>query len=157
MTICCSRVRGTWMKKIENVRNIASNFKFRKGDYLDAERQLFQFAKCYAELKPEEADILRSEFDAKDRLGWFRIASTLFSKEFPDADFSRKDRLCMFFFSMYSFDNLDFGYDGLMDTIYISHQMKCNLCLARKHWDQFSRLTGSNAARRNLESKIFLN
>ncbi len=94
-------------------------------------------------------------FHAKDRLGWLRIASTLFCKLFSDVDTLHKDELCKIFFALYSFENLDFGFDGVNDVISVSEKLKGNTELARKNWNLFSKLTSNDMARNNLENKIF--
>ena len=142
------------MTEIDRARDIVTNFSFKKGDYLGAEKQLCSFADSYARLSVEEAGILRSKFIAKDRLGWFQIASTLFCKRFPEANTLQKDRLCKIFFSLYSFDNLDFGYDSVREVISISEMVKNHKEITQKNWKFFCGLT-SNTARDNLENKIF--
>ena len=107
------------MTEINKTQDIVTNFVFKKGDYLGAEDQLSRFADSYAKLSVEEADILRSQFQAKDRLGWLRIASTLLCKFFPEANTLQKNRLCKIFFALYSFENLEFGFDGVKDLISI--------------------------------------
>lgn len=143
------------MTGINNTHDIVANFSFKKGDYFGAEEQLSKFADSYARLTAEESEILRSKFPAKDRLGWLRVASTLFCKFFSDADASHKDRLCKIFFALYSFENLDFGFDGLMDVISISEQVKNHADIARKNWNSFSDLTSNEMAKKNLENKVF--
>lgn len=143
------------MNDVDNIQDIVASFTFKRGDYLSAEEQLLRFADSYAKLSVEEADILRSKFKAKDRLGWLRVASTLFCKFFSGADALRKDKLCKIFFALYSFENLDFGFDGLMDVISISEELKSHKELARKNWDFFSKLTSNEMAINNLENKVF--
>jgi hypothetical protein len=144
------------MTKVNNIQDIVANFVFKKGDYLGAEEQLSRFAESYAKLSADEAESLRNKFQAKDRLGWLRIASTLFCKLFSDADTLHKDKLCKIFFALYSFENLDFGFDGVNDVISVSDKLKGHPELARKNWDLFSKLTSNGVARNNLENKIFL-
>lgn len=143
------------MAEINTTRDIVNKFDFRKDDYFGAEEQLARFADSYSKLNAEEADCLRSDFQAKDRLKWLRIASTLFCKFFSDAGISRKNRLCKIFFALYSFDNLEFGFDSVMDVISVSDQMKNHADLAKKNWESFSKLTSNDAARNNLENKIY--
>ncbi len=143
------------MTDINKTQDIVAGFVFKKGDYLGAEEQLLIFADSYAKLTVEEADILRSKFKAKDRLGWLRIASTLFCKLFYDADILHKDKLCKIFFALYSFENLDFGFDSVIDVISVSEKLKSYTELARKNWDLFSKLTSNDMARNNLENNIF--
>ena len=143
------------MNQIDKVRDIVENFEFTKGDYQGAEEQLYDFAECYAQLSIDEADELRCSFDARQRHSWLRVASTLFTKEFDEADMLRKDRLCKIFFALYSFDNLEFGYDSVMDIISISDQMKGHVEMAQKNWVIFSKITTRDTARNNLENKLF--
>ncbi len=143
------------MSKIFELQDIVNGFNFKKGDYVGAEDQLSKFAEGYAQLSAEEAELLRGEFFAKDRLGWLRIASTLFIKGFSDADSMEKEKLCRIFFALYSFENLEFGFDGVMDVISVSDQMKDHAGMAKRNWNQFSKLTSNDAAKNNLENKIF--
>ncbi len=85
------------MTEMDKTRDIVANFVFKKGDYLGAEEQFLKFADSYAKLSAEEADFLRSRFQAKDRFGWLRVSSTLFCKFFSDADTLHKDKLCKIF------------------------------------------------------------
>lgn len=143
------------MTEINKTQDIVTNFVFKKGDYLGAEEQLSRFADSYAKLSVEEADTLRNQFQAKDRLGWLRIASTLLCKFFPEANTLQKNRLCKIFFALYSFENLDFGFDGVKDVISISEKVKNYTEITQKNWNFFSGLTSNNTARNNLENKIF--
>ena len=144
------------MTEIDKAQEIIANFVFKKGDYLGAEEQLLRFADSYEKLSVEEADLLRSKFESKDRLGWLRIASTLFCKFFSDTDNLHQDRLCKIFFALYSFENLDFGFDGVRDLICCSEKVKDHQDLVRKNWNLFSTLTSNEVARNNLENKIFI-
>lgn len=144
------------MSNISKLQAIVNGFNFKKGDYVGAEDQLSRFAESYAQLSLEDAELLRSEFDSKDRLGWLRIASTLFVKGFADADSMEKEKLCRIFFALYSFENLEFGFDGVMDVISVSDQMKGHAGMAKRNWKQFSELTSNDAAKNNLENKIFI-
>lgn len=38
-----------------------------------------------------------------------------------------KEKLCRIFFALYSFENLEFGFDGAMDVISVSDQRKAML------------------------------
>ena len=143
------------MTNISKLQDIINSFSFKKGDYVGAEDQLSRFAESYAQLSLEEAELLRGEFDSKDRLGWLRIASTLFVKGFADANSMEKEKLCRIFFALYSFENLEFGFDGVMDVISVSDQMKDHAGMAERNWSQFGKLTSNNAAKNNLENKIF--
>ncbi|ACX95227.1 hypothetical protein [Halothiobacillus neapolitanus] len=115
------------MSNFSKLQAIVNGFNFKKGDYVGAEDQLSRFAESYAQLSLEDAELLRSKFDSKDRLGWLRIASTLFVKGFADADSMEKEKLCRIFFALYSFENLEFGFDGAMDVISVSDQRKAML------------------------------
>jgi hypothetical protein len=143
------------MSNISKLQAIVNGFNFKKGDYVGAEDQLSRFAEIYAQLSLEEAELLRGEFDSKDRLGWLRIASTLFVKGFADADSMEKEKLCRIFFALYSFENLEFGFDGVMDVISVSDQMKGHAGMAKRNWKQFSELTSNDAAKNNLENKVW--
>ncbi len=143
------------MSNISKLQAIVNGFNFKKGDYIGAEDQLSRFAESYAQLSLDEAELLRGAFDSKDRLGWLRIASTLFVKGFADADSMEKEKLCRIFFALYSFENLEFGFDGVMDVISVSDQMKGHAGMAKRNWKQFSELTSNDAAKNNLENKIF--
>ena len=143
------------MTEVNKTHNIIADFAFEKGDYLGAEEQLSRFSDSYARLSADEAESLRNKFQAKDRLGWLRIASTLFCKFFSDADHLHKDKLCKIFFALYSFENLDFGFDAVNDVISVSEKLKSHTELARKNWDLFRVLTSNNMARNNLENNVF--
>ena len=143
------------MSKISKLQDIINNFNFKKGDYVGVEDQLSKFTESYALLSAEEAELLRGEFAAKNRLGWLRIASTLFIKRFSGADSMEKEKLCRIFFALYSFENLEFGFDGVMDVISVSDQMKGHTDMAKRNWKYFSELTSNNAAKNNLNNKIF--
>jgi hypothetical protein len=143
------------MDKIVEIFDVIDKFHFTKGGYAEAEDHLLKFADCYAELNAEEAEFLRSQFDEKDRLGWFRVASSLFRHSFPKAGTEQKNKLCKIFFALYSFDNLEFGYDSIMDVISISSLIKPHIGMAKKNWGVYRRLTSNSLARNNLEAKIF--
>lgn len=143
------------MSEFNNTYNIVANFVFKKGDYLGAEEQFSRFADSYVKLSIEEAQLLRSKFKAKDRLGWLQVFLTIFCKFFSDADISHKNRLCKIFFALYSFDNLGVGYDSVNCVILISGELKKHTELARRNWDLFSKLTSNDLAVGNLENKIF--
>lgn len=143
------------MSNISKLQAIINAFKFNKGDYVGAKDQLSRFSDIYAQLSLDEAELLRGEFDSKERLGWLRIASSLFVKRFADADSMEKEKLCRIFFALYSFENLEFGFDGVLDVIAVSDQMKAHAGMARKNWNKFSKLTSNDAAKTNLENKIF--
>ncbi|MCB1961416.1 MAG: hypothetical protein KDE68_12985 [Rhodocyclaceae bacterium] len=143
------------MSTISKLQDIVNGFDFKKGDYAGAEAQLLNFTENYAQLGVDEIELLRGKFPAKDRLGWLRVASTVFVKEFAGADSVKQEKLCRIFFALYSFENLDFGFDGVMDVISVSDQMKKNVSIAKKNWEKFRNLTASDVARKNLENKIF--
>ena len=143
------------MSTVSKLQDIVNNFDFKKGDYAGAKEQLSKFAEVYALLDAEDAELLRGKFCAKDRLGWLRIASALFNKSFADANLLQKEELCRIFFALYSFENLDFGFDGVMDVISVSDQMKDYADIAKRSWNQFSKLTSSDIAINNIENKIF--
>lgn len=143
------------MSNIAKLRDIALSFDFKKGDYIGAETQLSRFAELYSNLNLDEADILRTEFDAKVRLGWLRIASTLIDKSFANADTLEKENLCKTFFAMYSFENLDSGYDGVMDLIAVSEKLRDFQEISMKAWEPYKNNICRVNARRNLEDKIF--
>jgi hypothetical protein len=143
------------MDEYSNLLDIVDKFRFHKGDYVGAEKQLSVFTENYSKLSANKAELLRKRFDAKDRLGWLRIASTLFTKSFSDADPFRKEKLCKIFFALYSFENLEFGFDGVMDIDAVSDQLKDSSEIAIKCWAQFEALTSNDIARKNLENRIF--
>lgn len=143
------------MSNFSKLQTIVNGFDFKKGDYVGAKDQLSMFAEIYAQISFDEAELLRGEFDSKDRLGWLRMASTLFIKEFADADPMEKEKLCRIFFAFYSFENLEFGFDGVMDVISVSDQMKGHAGMAKRNWKKFSGLTSNDTAKKNLENKIF--
>jgi hypothetical protein len=143
------------MDNFDKAYDLAMKFCFQKGKYLDAERQLLSFAECYEKLNAEEANLLRSEFKAQDRLGWLRISTTTFLRLYPAADILQKENLCRIFFAFYSFDNLDFGYDSINDVISVSNEMKKDIDLSKKIWSIFREITSSEIATLNLEKKIF--
>ncbi len=143
------------MTDINTVYDIVNSIKFEYKDYLGAELQLLEFADNYAKLSPEEAEELRSVFDSKQRLGLFATSTSLFRKCFTEADAAQKDRLCKIFFALYSFDNLDFGYDSLLHVMSVADQIKAHRDLAKKHWNQFKVLTSRSNAIGNLENKLF--
>lgn len=143
------------MEKIADLRDIVLSFDFKKGDYRSAEQQLARFAELYAKLNLNDAELLRSEFDAKTRLGWLRIASSLIEKSFADADSTKKEDLCRIFFAMYSFQNLDFGYDGVLDVIALAEKFKGNQEISKKAWAPFRENMSREIAIKNLENKLF--
>ena len=143
------------MAEISELQNIINGFNFERGNYTGAQTQLFFFAESYARLSAEEADQLRSNFDAKERLKWFRLASALMMRCFDSADELQKEKLFRIFFSLYSFENLEFGYDAVQDVISASYQMKKNIELSKKIWREYRDLTTNPIARNNIENKIF--
>lgn len=140
---------------IDEAKNIVDNFSFSKGDYIGAKDQLEKFSQIYMQLSVEQTNNLRGSYTAKERLGWLRIATTLFDKYFNDADYADKEKLIRIFFALYSFENLEFGFDGIMDLISVSDQMKNDIDLAKQNWSYFRELTSSVDAKNNLEKKIF--
>ena len=88
-------------------------------------------------------------------MGWLRIASTVFSKFFDQVEVSEKDKLVKIFFALYSFENLDFGYDAVLDLITVSNKMENYLYLAKKNWNIYSDITSNTIARENVESTLF--
>jgi len=138
-----------------NLLDIVNAFRFQKGDYDGAEKQLLLFTENYSTLSANKAELLRNQFDAKDRLGWLRLASTLFTKDFSKADPLRKEKLCRMFFALYSFENLEFGFDGVMDIDAVSDQIKAVPEIATKCWAQFKALTSNDVAKENLETRLF--
>ena len=143
------------MAEISELQNIINGFNFERGNYIGAQKQLFFFAESYARLSIEEADRLRSNFDAKERLKWFRLASALMMRCFDSADELQKEKLFRIFFSLYSFENLEFGYDAVQNVISASYKMKKNIELSKKIWREYRDLTSNQIARNNIENKIF--
>ena len=132
------------MSDVLELLDIVERFPFAKGDYVGAEEQLSKFAENYALLSAEDAELLRGEFSAKDRLGWLRIASSLFMKVFAEADPMRKEKLCRIFFALYSFENLEFGFDGVMDVISVAGEINDHVDMAKRSWEIFSDLTSND-------------
>ena len=143
------------MNDMRKVEEIIANFNFKKGDYSGAEDQLHEFSLSYEKLSPKEADILRGRFTPKDKLQWLRIASTLFCKFYRIADNAHKAKLYKIFFSLYSFENLDFGLDGLKDLISISEIVGGEGVGLKESWECFKDLTSSDVAINNVEIKLF--
>lgn len=143
------------MGRICKLLDVINDFHFEKGNYLEAERQLVVFAEGYARLTVEEANKLRSKFDAKDRLKWFRVASSVFKHGFLSEDDFKKEKLCRIFFALYSFENLDFGYDALQDVISVSDQLKRNIDITKRSWTNFRCITSNPIAISNMDRNIF--
>lgn len=143
------------MKMIHKARDILAKVDFQKGDFRGAERQLANFAKVYTQLSIEEIDLLRGEFDSRLRLGYLRVSTSLLSKEIEDADLERKEKLIRIFFTMYSFENLEFGYDGLQDVSLVMPYLQNCKELAQKNWVEFEKVTTSEIARINLKKILF--
>ncbi len=143
------------MEAYLTVEKIIKEFHFTKGDYASAERQLLLFSQSYALLTDMQADAIRSSYDAKDRLGWLRIATILLKKFFQVAPKLRRKDLLNIFFSLYSFENLDHGYDAVMDLIEVSEKVKDFEPEARILWDVYKPLTSNAVAVENLEKKLF--
>ena len=141
--------------KISTLQGIVDDFQFSKGNYAGAERQLSAFAECYSHLSPSQAQSLREMYSAKERLGWFKVGVSLVNKLFDDAPAQQKQDLLKIFFAFYSFENLDFGYDALMDVIDVSSKIKERNIGAENLWYIYRKLTKSQVAIRNLESKCF--
>jgi hypothetical protein len=144
------------MCAIEDLLLVVEELSFRKYEYSDAESQLSDFANRFVELDPNSADQLRECFDSKVRLGLFRTASSLFRHSFPTALGVQKARLLRIVFAMYSFDNLNFGYDSVLDVIDISKLLQDQeRCLAKEAWLPFKKLTTNKIAQGNLENHLF--
>lgn len=143
------------MESYQAVEKIIDGFHFTKGDYSSAESQLLLFSQSYALLTDMQADAIRSSYSAKDRLGWLRIATVLLKKFFPEAPKIRKQALLKIFFSLYSFENLDHGYDAVMDLIEVSERVKGFEPEARILWAVYKPLTPNSVAVENLEKKFF--
>lgn len=143
------------MESYLSVEKIVEEFHFTKGDYASAERQLLLFSQSYALLTDMQADAIRSSYNAKDRLGWLRIATVLLEKFFQEAPNFRKQDLLKIFFSLYSFENLDHGYDAVMDLIEVSERVKGFEQEARNLWAVYKPLTPNSVAVENLEKKLF--
>ncbi len=143
------------MTKVSVVENIVDRFSFAKGDYAGAESQLLKFAENYVQLSRSEAETVRCRYDSKMRLGWFRIAASLFEKLFADASHEQQQNLLKIFFALYSFENLGFGYDALMNVIKVSDQIKESDQDVIALWADYKTLTSNILAVDNLENKVF--
>jgi hypothetical protein len=143
------------MKHIDQTIEIVKNFTFKKHDYIGAKEQLSQFSDSYARLNLEEANYLRSIFKAKDRFGWLCVASTVFLELFPDANTLLKEELTKIFFAVYSFDNLDFGYDSVLYVIEVKKCMIEQRKTLVKNWALYAGITSSITAKDNLEGHLF--
>ncbi len=143
------------MDPVEKLTDLAHSFVFEKGDYEGVKVQFLKFTENYSKLNIEEADRLRDSFDAKIRLGWFGVSTRLFLHSIIDANATQKDELCMILFAFYSFDNLDFGYDSLLDLARVSNALNANNAIAKKNWPIFKKLTSRKIAIDNLESNVF--
>lgn len=149
------RSEGFEMSSVDELRLMVENLSFRKHQFSNAERQLIEFADLYRKLDPSRADQLRSFFDSKDRLGLFRTAASLFRRYFPDAVEAQKTRLFQCLFATYSFDNLGFGYDSVLDIIDISSLLEDqDSLLAKETWLPFKGLTTNQIAASNLENHL---
>lgn len=59
-------------------------------------------------------------------------------------------------FAMYSFDNLGYGYDSVLDIIDISTLLRDDdERLAKEAWLPFKDLTTNKTAQKNLKNKLF--
>lgn len=141
------------MNQVDKVRSIVEGFEFKKGDYLGAEDQLSRFAEDYAQLSVDEADALRCSFDAKERLGWLGVACSLIRHSFSEADISRKAKLTRIFLALYSFDNLELGYDTLLNVRDIKSKFVGHESLIKESWKIYAKLTRAKA--RDIEGIIF--
>ena len=143
------------MDPIEKLTDLTRNFAFEKGDYEGVKIQFLKFAENYSQLNIDEADRLRDSIDAKIRMGWFGVSTSLFLHSVIDANSIQKDELCLILFAFYSFDNLDFGYDSLLDLARVSNILNENNATAKKNWLIFKKLTRRKIDIDKLENNIF--
>jgi len=134
---------------------VACEFDLKNSSLSERNDQFLRFSRVYARLNPEEASVLRASFDAKDRLAFFHSAASLLLQEFSGASKERKFDLLKIFFSLYSFENLEFGFDGVLDVIAVSEKVHDFQEISKKAWEPFREITSNITARKNLESKLF--
>ena len=142
------------MELVEKLAGMARNFVIEKGDYEGVKVQFLKFSEIYSQLNKHEADRLRDLFDPKIRHGWFKVTTSLFSNCFINVDSLQKDDLCGILFAFYSFDNLDFGYDSLLDLDSVANMFSENSTIVNKNWNVFKKLTSRKVARDNMQSII---
>lgn len=138
------------MAKLEKLENLIKTWLAQTGCVAVSEENLLEFSKQYSILSPDEAEILRSKFDAKHKLRFFRVASSVFCKNFDEADDTKKRELLEMLYALYSLDNLDFGYDTLLtinDTLSLQNQVRN---IAVDAWEKYEKLTSRQIAKRNL-------
>lgn len=143
------------MSRIDAAYDIVTNFQFKANDYSEAGVQFLRFSEEFVQLNASEADTLRSVFDSKDRFTLFGIAASVFRERIEDSEKRQKSNLCRIFFALYSFDNLEFGYDSLLYLEENSGKFKKIQELAKESWLPFKALTTNELAWKNLENKIF--
>ena len=112
------------MDPIEKITDLTRNFAFEKGDYEGVKIQFLKFAENYSQLNIDEADRLRDSIDAKIRMGWFGVSTSLFLHSVIDANSIQKDELCMILFA-WSINILDY----LISVIFRPTSAKINLDL----------------------------
>lgn len=142
------------MSKLDEAFDIITSFRIKHHDQFDITDQALDFANCYISLSLNEASTLRDCFDAKEKLSKFRLMARNFQDRFEDADLTEKSELLTSLFALYSFDNLEFGYDSVLNLIDISDLVTNFQTLAKKQWKPFNLLTSSLASA-NLANKLF--
>lgn len=143
------------MSNLDIAFDAASEIDLRSPSWRQRKDQLREFSEAYSFLSEEEAITLRSTFDSKDRLAYFRSAASLFRDEFAEAAVDRKIELLRIFFALYSFDNLEFGYDSVQDVMAVSEEMRGYREVALREWEPFAQITSNDTAKKNLENKLF--
>lgn len=144
------------MNAVERAVAVANGFAFKRGEYAEATRQLKTFADLYASLDPAQAHAVRQTFDPKQRLGWLVVATGLIRHGFSDAKRDERAELIHIFVAMFSCDNLDFGYDSLLQVDSARKILGDSRDLIKESWNHFAHLTENKLARSNFENKFSL-
>lgn len=143
------------MSQLNAAYDVINVVDFRRDGVDTLIEKLSAFADCYKKLSADDAKILRSGFDSKYKLGAFQSATALLQIKFGKFGSTSDRTLLEIFFALYSFDNLEFGYDSVISVIDASIILKGHEVLAKAIWLPFSVLTDNETAKRNLENKLF--
>lgn len=143
------------MSNLDKAFDAINNIDLRSNDITKILNQLIFFSSLFAELTKSEVDILRSSYDAKFKLDIFSLSSIVFHSFFIESNLNRKKELLIMLYTLYCFDNLDFGYDSVLRLISTADLIKNDVELAKELWLPFENIT-CELARENLKNKFFV-
>lgn len=129
-------------------------FRVARGDYAAAERQLLAFADLWLRLDPAQAAALRGRVDPKARLGRLVAACSVLRHEFAGAEGARQAALARMLFALVSCDDLDFGYDTLLQVDGVLPLFAGHGDMARQAWAAAAPLSANPLTQQNIAARL---